>query len=75
MVGHDPAPSLGSEGIFHGVLSARQQQQAVSDPSLLPGLLTTCAAYAQGTLDADPLASICVCAVKFNQDGICWCLM
>ncbi|CAB1459122.1 unnamed protein product [Pleuronectes platessa] len=59
MAGHDPAPSLGSEGIFHGVLSARQQQQAVSDPSIFPGLLTTCAAYALGTLDADPLASIC----------------
>lgn len=70
-----PVPSRGSEGIFHSMLSARQQQQAASDPSLFPGLLTTRTAYALGTLDADPLASICVCAVKFNQDGICWCLM
>lgn len=75
MVGHDPALSRGSEGIFHGVLSATQQQQAVSDPSLFFGLLTACTAYALGTLDADPLASISVCAVKFNQDGICWCLV
>lgn len=70
-----PALSPGSQGIFHGVLSARQQQQAASDPSLFPGLLTTRAAYALGTLDADLLASICVCSVKFNQDGICWYLM
>lgn len=40
-----------------------------------PGLLTTCMAYALGALDADLLASICVCAVRFNQNGICWCLM
>ncbi|KAI3364519.1 hypothetical protein L3Q82_011299 [Scortum barcoo] len=73
--GSRPALSQGSEGIFHGVLSARQQQQAVSDPSLSSGLLTTRAAYALGALDAGPLASICVCTVKFNQDGICWCLM
>lgn len=73
--GSRPVPPRGSEVIFHGMLSARQQQQAVSYPSLLRWLLAARTAYALGTLDADPLASICVCAVKFNQDGICWCLM
>ncbi|KAI4802477.1 hypothetical protein KUCAC02_020313, partial [Chaenocephalus aceratus] len=62
--GSCPAPSRVSEGIFRGVLSARQQQQAVSDLPLFPSLLTTCATYALGTLDADPLASICVCTRK-----------
>ena len=57
-----PVPSQGSQGIFHGVLSARQQQQAVSDPSLLPGLLTTRTAYALGTLDARPARlHLCLC--------------
>lgn len=69
--------SLKAQRVFSMVF-CQQRNNSRRSLSLrsFPRLPSTCAAaYARGALDAGPLTSVCVCVVKFNQDGICWCLM